>query len=128
VARAGAWNPSTSRRFLRERICLRERIGGASRCDTGSCRWAAPHAHTVDVFAGHGSGGLMEGVGFLLLALALSVVGGFVLWLRSRGSQSIEAGVEGFNREMQALAPPSSRAGAVRSIERRTVDRKSIQE
>ena len=52
----------------------------------------------------------MEGVSFLLLALAMSVVGGFVLWFRSRRPNSVEAGVESFSREMQALAP---RDGAV---------------
>lgn len=47
----------------------------------------------------------MSGLVFLLAALALSVVGSVVLWLRHRQPTSLEQGIDDFSREMQALAP-----------------------
>lgn len=47
----------------------------------------------------------MSGLVFLLAALALSVVGSLVLWLRHRHPTSMEQGIDDFSREMQALAP-----------------------
>ena len=47
----------------------------------------------------------MSGLVFLLAALALSVVGSIVLWLRHRQPTSMEQGIDDFSREMQALAP-----------------------
>lgn len=47
----------------------------------------------------------MSGLVFLLAALALSVVGSVVLWLRYRQPTSMEQGIDDFSREMQALAP-----------------------
>jgi hypothetical protein len=45
------------------------------------------------------------GVVFLLVAVALSVVGSLVLWLRFRQPTSLEHSVDAFSREMRALAP-----------------------
>ena len=47
----------------------------------------------------------MSGLVFLLAALALSVIGSVVLWLRHRQPTSMEQGIDDFSREMQALAP-----------------------
>lgn len=47
----------------------------------------------------------MSGLVFLFAALALSVVGSVVLWLRHRQPTSLEQGIDDFSREMQALAP-----------------------
>ena len=47
----------------------------------------------------------MSGLVFLLAALALSVIGSVVLWLRHRQPTSMEQGIVDFSREMQALAP-----------------------
>ena len=43
---------------------------------------------------------------FLLLAAALSVAGWVALWLRHRRPTTLESGIEAFQREMRALAPP----------------------
>ena len=48
----------------------------------------------------------MSGLIFLVVALALSVVGSVALWLRHREPTSVERSVEDFTREMHALAPP----------------------
>ena len=42
---------------------------------------------------------------YLGIAILLSLVGSFVLWLRSRQPRSMEAGMREFARELQALAP-----------------------
>ena len=42
---------------------------------------------------------------YLGIAVLLSLVGSFVLWLRSRQPHSMEAGMREFARELQALAP-----------------------
>jgi hypothetical protein len=44
-------------------------------------------------------------VAFLMIAVVISVVGSVVLYLRSRTPSSLEAGIDNFRREMQALAP-----------------------
>ncbi len=51
----------------------------------------------------------MSGLVFLLAALALSVVGSLVLWLRHRQPTSMEQGIDDFSREMQALSPEHAR-------------------
>ena len=52
---------------------------------------------------------------YLGIAVLLSLVGSFVLWLRSRQPRSMEAGMREFARELQALAPqppePDERQG-----------------
>ena len=47
----------------------------------------------------------MNAVAFLMIAVVISVVGSAVLYLRSRTPSSLEAGIDNFRREMQALAP-----------------------
>jgi hypothetical protein len=44
-------------------------------------------------------------VAFLLIAVVISVVGVTVLYLRNRPSTSLDASIDTFRREMQALAP-----------------------
>jgi hypothetical protein len=43
---------------------------------------------------------------FLFLALVLSGIGAFVLWLRHRSPSTMDSGIDAFQREMEALAPP----------------------
>ena len=47
----------------------------------------------------------MNPIVFLLIAVVISVVGSLVLYLRSRTPSSLDAGIDNFRREMQALAP-----------------------
>ncbi len=51
----------------------------------------------------------MSNLLYLLIAVALSVLGWLVLWYRHRKPRSVEAGITEFNRELRALAPDSSR-------------------
>jgi hypothetical protein len=44
-------------------------------------------------------------VGFLLIAVSLSVIGSVALWLRHRPPTSVESGIRAFEREMDALRP-----------------------
>lgn len=46
----------------------------------------------------------MSAVVFLLLALAIIVVGSVVVYFRQRTPSSLDAGIDSFRREMQALA------------------------
>lgn len=48
----------------------------------------------------------MNALGFLLIVLVVSALGSFVLWLRHRSPTTLESGIEAFQREMEALAPP----------------------
>ena len=45
------------------------------------------------------------GLAFLLIAVIVSGVGVFVLWMRNRGNASVDSGVDEFRREMRALSP-----------------------
>ena len=47
----------------------------------------------------------MSNLLYLLIAVALSLLGSFVLWLMNRQPRSMEAGIEKFARELQALKP-----------------------
>jgi hypothetical protein len=42
---------------------------------------------------------------YLLAAVAISAVGGVVLWLRNRKPQSTESGIDNFQKGLRALAP-----------------------
>ena len=44
---------------------------------------------------------------FLLGVVVLSLLGGFVLWLRERSPQSMEAHMKAFERQLEALSPES---------------------
>ena len=45
------------------------------------------------------------GLAFLLVAVVVSAVGTFVLWMRNRDTATLDQGVEEFQREMRALSP-----------------------
>jgi hypothetical protein len=54
------------------------------------------------------------GLAFLLIAVVVSGIGTFVLWVRNRDATSLDHGVEEFQREMKALSPdkePDERRG-----------------
>jgi hypothetical protein len=63
----------------------------------------------------------MNAIVFLLVFVVLSVVGGFMLWLRERGPRSMEAHIREFERQREALspgAPPKRRRTAVPAPDR----------
>lgn len=45
------------------------------------------------------------GLAFLLIAVVVSGIGTFFLWIRNRDATSLDHGVEEFQREMKALSP-----------------------
>ena len=47
----------------------------------------------------------MSNLLYLLVAVALSVLGCTLLWLRHRKPRRLEAGIDEFSRELRALAP-----------------------
>lgn len=51
----------------------------------------------------------MSAAFFLLLAVAISVIGCTIVYLRQRTPSSVESGINTFRREMQALAPRRKR-------------------
>ncbi len=51
----------------------------------------------------------MNAIGFLLIVVVVSGIGGLVLWLQHREPNTLESGLEAFKREMDALAPPADR-------------------
>jgi hypothetical protein len=46
----------------------------------------------------------MSAIVFLLLAVAIIVVGSIVVYLRQRTPSSLDSGIDSFKREMEALA------------------------
>jgi hypothetical protein len=46
---------------------------------------------------------------FLLAAVVVAALGIAVLWARSRAPRSVDSGVDGFNRQMDALSPRDRR-------------------
>ncbi len=54
----------------------------------------------------------MSGLGFLLIALVLSMLGSIAIWLRHRPPTSLDHGIDEFQREMKALAPERWRRSA----------------
>jgi hypothetical protein len=50
---------------------------------------------------------MSSSVVFLLGVVVLSLLGGFVLWLRERSPQSMEAHMKAFERQLEALSPES---------------------
>ena len=42
---------------------------------------------------------------FLLIAIALSAIGIFIVWVRHRGPSGVTHGVDSFNAQMRAIAP-----------------------
>ena len=51
----------------------------------------------------------MSSLAFLLVALAVSIIGSLWLWLRYRKPSSVEHGIDEFSREMRALSPEARR-------------------
>ncbi len=51
----------------------------------------------------------MSNLLFLLAAVVVAALGIAVLWGRSRAPRSVDSGVEGFNRQMEALSPRDRR-------------------
>ena len=47
----------------------------------------------------------MSNLVFLLGAILIAALGIAVLWARSSSPRSVDSGVEGFNRQMEALSP-----------------------
>jgi hypothetical protein len=45
------------------------------------------------------------GLAFLLIAVIISGIGTFLIWVRNRDSTALDHGVEEFQREMRALSP-----------------------
>jgi hypothetical protein len=48
----------------------------------------------------------VNALAFLLIVLVVSALGSVILWLRHRSPTTLESGIEAFQREMDALAPP----------------------
>ncbi|HLT15360.1 MAG TPA: hypothetical protein VK007_01560 [Acidimicrobiales bacterium] len=48
----------------------------------------------------------MNALVFLLIVVVVSAIGSLILWLQHRSPNTLDAGIEAFRREMQALAPP----------------------
>jgi hypothetical protein len=56
---------------------------------------------------------------FLAIVLVVSVVGSLILWLQHRSPSGLESGIEAFQREMHALAPPDEQDDPERRGRRR---------
>ncbi len=48
----------------------------------------------------------MNALAFLGIVIVVSALGSLVVWLRHRSPTTLESGIEAFQREMEALAPP----------------------
>jgi cell division protein FtsL len=48
----------------------------------------------------------VNALAFLLIVIVVSAVGSAVLWYQHRSPNTLESGIEAFQREMEALAPP----------------------
>jgi hypothetical protein len=48
----------------------------------------------------------MSALVFLLIVLVVSGIGSAILWYQHRSPNTLESGIEAFQREMEALAPP----------------------
>lgn len=48
----------------------------------------------------------MNALVFLLIVLVVSGIGSAILWYQHRSPNTLESGIEAFQREMEALAPP----------------------
>jgi hypothetical protein len=48
----------------------------------------------------------MNALVFLFLVLVVSGIGSAILWFQHRSPNTLESGIEAFQREMDALAPP----------------------
>ena len=48
----------------------------------------------------------MNALVFLFLVIVVSGIGWAILWFQHRSPNTLESGIEAFQREMDALAPP----------------------
>ncbi len=48
----------------------------------------------------------MTALAFLGIVVVVSLVGSLIVWLQHRSPSTLESGIEAFQREMHALAPP----------------------
>ncbi len=48
----------------------------------------------------------MSAIGFLLIALVVAGIGFLIIWVQHRSPSTLESGIDAFQREMSALAPP----------------------
>ena len=48
----------------------------------------------------------MSALVFLLIVIVVSVVGSLIVWMQHRSPTTLESGIEAFQKEMEALAPP----------------------
>ena len=48
----------------------------------------------------------MSALVFLFIVLVVSGIGSAILWYQHRSPNTLESGIEAFQREMEALAPP----------------------
>jgi len=53
----------------------------------------------------------VNALAFLLIVIVVSVVGSLIVWLRHRSPTTLESGIDAFQREMDALAPPEDEPG-----------------
>src|SRR4051812_38514630 len=67
-------------------------------------RWL-PSATTGEPIHRHEKGPSVGNLLFLLIAIALSAVGIFVIWWRQRGPSGVTHGVDSFSAQMRAIAP-----------------------
>ena len=47
----------------------------------------------------------MSNLLYLIIAVALSLIGSLILWLRTRQPRSLESGIQQFSKGLRALAP-----------------------
>ena len=52
----------------------------------------------------------MSAIAFLLIVIVVSSVGSLIVWFQHRAPNTLESGIEAFQREMEALAPPEREA------------------
>jgi hypothetical protein len=57
----------------------------------------------------------VNALAFLLIVLVVSAIGSAVLWLQHRSPNTLESGIEAFQREMEALAPPDDESSGPRN-------------
>lgn len=57
----------------------------------------------------------MSALVFLSIVIVVSVVGSLIVWLQHRSPSSLESGIDAFQREMEALAPPDEQQRRGRS-------------
>ena len=70
----------------------------------------------------------MSGMGFLLIAVVITIVGSVIVWLRHRQPNNPLASVDDFEREMQALGttPPAVADGHFESRPRSRMNTVSV--